>query len=392
MYLILSNYKNLIIIGNGFDLNLGYITSFKGFVIFCMYYNDLFYKRVNNHPAVLGVRLHKGVRFNSIEDIKNYKEYYEEKKDYENFKFSKCARKYFDRAVLFKKKDCDEILVMFKKMIKESYLIKYYIAIIRDLKSEDEFDKQKWKWSDVENNLLDLCQAFCGDKDETKLRFLNYYKKTRKLRSDILINEFVNTLKKDIDDFKFAFAFYLKYIVQNTNMESDQETIKKYNTRFRDNSTCILNFNYTDFSKVLNGANLYSVHGNVCNGDIVLGIDPLNSNLPSEFDILKKHEMINYEFLKEFDKNEGNIVILGHSLSNVDKYILNKVFDEFNGKVICTYHSPNEMNEKKNRIKAYVDHNNVLYYDISYEWNVIMERIGGIVNWNNILVDNVIED
>ena len=148
---MLSNYKNLIIIGNGFDLNLGYITSFKGFVIFCMY---------------------------------------------------------FDRVSLFNKKDCDEILVMFKEMIKNSYLINYYIAIISDLNSEDELDKQKWKWEDVENNLLDLCQAFCGDKDDTKLQYLNYYKKIRKLSDNILIDEFVDTLKKDIDDFKLAFGIF----------------------------------------------------------------------------------------------------------------------------------------------------------------------------------------
>lgn len=376
--------NNLLIIGNGFDVNLKYRTGFKYFIQFCLEKFDVFYDNILDKTPYFCSE-YRRPKLNSYDEFKNYEEDY---KDYvEMAKFFKSGNITYEMRSN-QNKSCFNDL---KKRINDSYLMKYYDLVDKNINDN--------RWADVENNLLDICRGYLGNCSINEKYYFEKYKEARGYNGYVSKEEFAWNFKNDIDDFKELFSRYIRNIIQSPHMQSSQEILKKYHSDLSKIKTKVLNFNYTDFNRILNGIendNIYNIHGSAKNSDIVLGIDPTDVSLPKEFDAIKKPiENVDktIEFLNDFDKNNGNIVILGHSLDSVDRYVLNGVFKDFGGKVIVAYHdrgkeeNDNKMqkSDKETKIERishlYGGNGEVVYYNIVKEWDKIIDEIDGNVFW-----------
>ena len=360
-------FKNLFIIGNGFDLNLNYNTRFKDFINFCIRF-DKFIANISEFKSSLYIRL-ENTKLNSLNDFDKdlgvKRDYiYDLPKLVSNGKIVYNGNEYESKS----------IYLDFRERINNSYLIKYYKRIIND----DIFNT----WADVEMNLTDLCKAHLGNANKEGYYYYFTYIDIRCVCKKISTAEFVNLLFEDINKFKELFSIYINSFVQIAQSQCSMDQFHKYKSSFENESTCILNFNYTNFSRLISNCAHFSVHGDVENKDIVLGINPLDKDLGNEFNILKKKCLVDLKQLSGFDNQKGRIIVLGHSLGIVDEYILKQIFDKFYGEIILTYYDSVNKDEKlKNRLSRITSNKNIKSYNIISEWAGLIKYVGGNIPW-----------
>lgn len=278
-----NKLRKIFIIGNGFDLNLGYPTRFKDFVDFCINWESFYKKEVPDKYA-------KG---DSESNIDNYKLSYKDEKQinhwYEINKLKICVDK-----------DEQNELNDLDKLIKNNGFIKY----LKENKDTIKYER----WSDFENYLFELCEM-C-DEYETQvleygenkgnfrynveffdfLRYVNvkgsYY--CRKFPTDrfivriIVKNDkikFIEKMSYELQGFSRAFNIYLKCFVYK--ME-----IPQWSLNFNE-STFVIDFNYTYFArKVFGNAKTNFIHGYQHDNNIIIGIN--GDKLNREYDLLTK--------------------------------------------------------------------------------------------------------
>lgn len=140
--------NNLLIIGNGFDINLKYRTGFKYFIQFCLEKFDVFYDNILDKTPYFCLECRRP-KLNSYDEFKNYEE---DNKDYVKMaKFFRSGNITYEMRSN-QNKSCFNDL---KKRINDSYLMKYYDLVDKNINDN--------RWADVENNLLDICRGYLGN-------------------------------------------------------------------------------------------------------------------------------------------------------------------------------------------------------------------------------------
>jgi IS1 family transposase len=282
---------NILIVGNGFDLAHGLKTDYESFLKWCKK-ND--YKKIN-----------RGTRTNVSENIwvehflfrinnkisenlgQNWTDF--EEKIYEIIKEISCNYN----------KDFKKGCIAYKDDKKKYHLNKCL------LKFESLYDNKYTEFDDIKNLIAFLYNALI---DLTHL-FEEYL--------------------KEIDYDNCQKIFDLSDIVDNA----------------RYGNFCVLSFNYTKTLQKLyniNDKNIYYIHGEIGKDNIVLAAKDFNNNenkneekTPDIFNIFQKHNQRHkYETIKAYQEllrrikfgqdpnGENNFYIIGHSLDNADKDIL----------------------------------------------------------------------
>lgn len=178
----------------------------------------------------------------------------------------------------------------------------------------------------------------------------------------------INFLYDQLREFTYAFEYYLDKIVL-----SNLDTKSKYTLSLQSGckSLSVLSFNYTDTCEKLYGKDFdikpYYVHGKInCNNDtcnLVLGThsfdnNPQNGNprsaIPYEFNVFRKHNQRHkygtieayQKLLDELPKSGQPIFhVIGHSLDETDKNILEHLFLINQNAIINIYYHDEEAQE-----------------------------------------------
>ena len=296
--------RKIFIIGNGFDLNLGYPTRFKDFVSFCSNWKS-FYDKENNDKYV------NSLNESNINDMK--------------LTFDKKTHKqvnHWDKMFNLKLY-CDDTakkeLEVLNFIINSSGMIKYLIENINYIKYE--------RWSDFENYLLELCEMceeyekqvvnryntgknYIYNKEFYKfLKFVyvknsvfsqsipNLFNVESEVRTDKL--KFIKELSEQLHSFTKAFNIYLKLFVYTMEMP-------QWSAVGNDENTYVLDFNYTHFcSKIFNKSKINYIHGYQYDDNIIIGIN--DEELSPDYDCLKKKFLRLSMNAKIRQTNQGNL-------------------------------------------------------------------------------------
>ena len=351
-----KDVRKVFIIGNGFDLSLGYPTRFKDFIDFCKNW-DAFYRRTDDEKYATDTH-ESNINEMKLSYDKNGKQV-----NHWNKTELSLLKIYCDT--------CDkQDLNTLNALIRDNGLIKYLI----NKNSVIEYDR----WSDFENYLLEICEmieeyerqliAYSKDRasgasfkcniefyDFMEYVFIenNFYSHENvdkyivetAVRIDKL--KFIQMLSEQLLDFSKAFNIYLKCFVHKIQPPQWQ-----YN--FSQDNTFVIDFNYTNVcEKIFNGAKINYVHGYLHDDNIIIGInseslsedyDPLRKNFlrlnmkvgtrqTRQTDLLGKYENID-DALAQCYRHDIRIltyvIVIGHSLSRVDWDILRNFFNADN--------------------------------------------------------------
>lgn len=363
-----NELRKIFIIGNGFDLNLGYPTRFKDFIDFCINW-DMFYKKQD---------VDKYAKSDSESNIYSFKLSYKDGKQINHWNIINELKICVD-------KDEQNELISLHGLIKNNGFIKY----LKENKDKITYER----WSDFENYLLELCEM-CEEHEQLLLqyeekkssigqitinhefyKFLTYvhnenscYSRAVIPKGDIVKTlvrndkiKFIEKMSNELQGFNKAFNIYLKCFV-------NKMTIPQWGFDF-DENTLVVDFNYTYFARrVFRNAKINYVHGYQYDNNIIIGIngDKLNreydlltkkylrlklnveNSQVNEMDVYGKYDSIE-DFISFSIRYKGvetvipsYVVVIGQSLNKVDWDIL---IDYFNDKnkykkvIICYYNS-----------------------------------------------------
>lgn len=361
--------RKIFIVGNGFDLNLGYPTRFKDFIDFCNNW-ELFYNQKDDIKYV------DSLSETNIDEFKLvYDKHNKQINQWNKINYLKlCAEK----------NEQNELMTL-DYLIKNNGFIKY----LKENKDTIMYER----WSDFENYLLELCEM-CDEHEAQVLKygedidnngrlkynveffgFLKYVNVKRSYYSQqfptdrfivrvIVKNDktkFIEEMSKELQGFNNAFNIYLKDFIYK--MSIPQWGIDC------DENVFVMDFNYTYFAnKVFDKAKINYVHGYQYDNNIIIGIN--GAKLNREYDLLTKkylrlkldvwntqvNAMSTYgkydsmeDFRSSFISDKGvkriipvYVVVIGQSLNKVDWDILIEFFSDekkYKRVIICYYNS-----------------------------------------------------
>lgn len=326
-----SNINRLIIIGNGFDLNLKLPTSYKDFLWGLIEYivdNKAFYAR---NPSPL---------FNTKGAIR---------KDIKEFALSYVINEFFE----FK-----------SPMLKIAY---------------DEIDKKNW--TDLEriyySELIKIYESIILNQDDneeqiylSKLKSLNQELSEITLLLSKYLKRVVNEHRLDIGSLE---EYYARFACPFNSEDFDDATFAKQKSEIENkipSKVLILNFNYTELFKhdfvsaywndIEQDFTVLNIHGKMSNPDsMVFGygdeFDDRYNKIEAigEDEWLKNFKSFKYFKNKDYDKLLGFIEssdfqtwIVGHSCGLSDKTLLNQIFENDHCiNIKAFYHKKKSANE-----------------------------------------------
>ena len=213
---------------------------------------------------------------------------------------------------------------------------------------------------------------------ETIIKLLEKYlieieeKSTNEINENILLNleKTIQSNTISVDHlYDLAFSSKQKFIEQGS-LDADY-TMRKFIDKFfqkdnayRPDDTLVVNFNYTNtfenYIDKLKNSDLIYIHGKLNDVDnkIIFGFgDEIDSNyrkiedlnLNNAMNYIKSVQYLktdNYRKVLDFiSLDRFQVFIMGHSCSNTDRTLLNKIFEHDNCKSILTfYYKDNEKN------------------------------------------------
>lgn len=372
--------KDLVIIGNGFDLFCGLKSKYSDF--FKYKYKNFDKNKYENDFSILKNKKSK------IDDLDKNKKGRLEELSHLNKSYQESTTPIFIQvgnlsvAIESREQELDLIhkeLTQLKKDRLElvdsffnnnkftfwDYLFMY--------KSEEDNEKFLL-WSDVESEILDKLTKI--EQDYTKDDLLEHYinsKKHRKNNDFISLSEFLlindynifDFLLEELNQFEKSFKNYLIEQI-NDNKQRYQskahELFKKIVGINENNEYYVINFNYTIPYRNLNKRKIYfmnNVHGDLSTDEVIFGIDgfsqsSINLNFftkTSRIMSLDKKEREPIPIKEEVE----NIYFFGHSLSSADySYFLSifDFYDIYNSNIKLNFvYSNHEDNAKKNMLK-----------------------------------------
>ena len=366
--------RKIFIIGNGFDLNLGYPTRFKDFVDFCINWES-FYNQKDDIKYVNSL---------SETNIDEFKLAY----DNDNEQINKWNRM-SDLKITIDRDNENELNVL-DSIIHNNGFIKYLKENIENIRYD--------RWADFENYLLELCEmsdehekriiAFAEKHaipyNHTPVHFKynkNFYAFLKYIfiensafscnvtdamdlfETNVKVDKikYIKKMQEELKNFTKAFNIYLKLFVMKMGL-------MKINGESNYEDSFVIDFNYTNYAEtIFNKSIINYIHGYQSDNNIIIGIN--GDELSAEYDMLKKKYMRlklsvenkqmndtnihgQYNDVERFksnnyERNKGverivpmYVVIIGQSLNRVDWDILIEYLNDnitFKKIIIC-YH------------------------------------------------------
>lgn len=372
--------KDLVIIGNGFDLFCGLKSKYSDF--FKYKYKNFDKNKYENDFSILKNKKSK------INDLDKNKKGRLEELSHLNKSYQESTTPIFiqvgNLSVAIESRE-QELDLIHKEL---TQLKKDRLELVDSFFNNNQFtfwdylfmykseeDNEKFLlWSDVESEILDKLTKI--EQDYTKDDLLEHYinsKKHRKNNDFISLSEFLlindynifDFLLEELNQFEKSFKNYLIEQI-NDNKQRYQskahELFKKIVGINENNEYYVINFNYTIPYTNLNKRKIYfmnNVHGDLSTDEVIFGIDgfsqsSINLNFftkTSRIMSLDKKEREPIPIKEEVE----NIYFFGHSLSSADySYFLSifDFYDIYNSNIKLNFvYSNHEDNAKKNMLK-----------------------------------------
>lgn len=374
-----KKYGTTLIIGNGFDLNLGMVTDYGSF--FKKLSADGFFTKHTNNPLLQFIKA-KGEKEKWYDFEGIIQEYATRSEQAVNLKMIDKLLPIIDKAL-----ELDE--ESFKKI--KGY--KHLCGIVLEFDSVIEYTSK--------NNYLD----FAADYDirekcvYIKKALSQYSEEQRDLVKEamrLLKDELVAFLKSaKINNEENSLAFMIFFSIMGiydagykglTMKLSDYS--KKYQGSFPDFK--IVSFNYTDtisnLVKFLQRVkfdsridletddlkeNFYRIHG-ALDSEVIFGIDS-ECDIPNAFISLRKSNHISINAKQRFSdiiENSKRIIIFGHSIYGIDyEYYADFLEKNKDTEVVVIYHNEDGKKEFENEME-----NRGVMRSINYEYIVISDH------------------
>ena len=361
--------KNVLVIGNGFDIAHGLYTKYIDFYNFC---NAI--KRVLNDKREIAIR----------EDIKE---------KLLKSEFMKSTANIINNKKIVN----DEILEKMIKICKDNYWLNCIKE--RNLSNDPH-------WCDIEGVIADEISKFSyvtKKYSSTKVRsqalmnesreiisiykkIINYTQEKQSFKTNVYL--FKEKLLSDLNDLTWMLEIYLSKFLNRKS-----KTYKFFETL---NIDYIINFNYTDTYNKLYKKNIptHFIHGKIRNNDkdtinMVFGIgDSINEEDDNyEFiEFQKYYQRIIYktgnDYAKWLDNDEiMNIFIFGHSVNEVDGDIIKRLIARKHTNIYIYYYDQQALNSivanltrilGKDMIIDYTNKNKIVFLvnDINNPFNI----------------------
>lgn len=374
-----KKYGTSLIIGNGFDLNLGMVTDYRSF--FKKLKADGFFTKHTNNPLLQFINA-KGEKENWYDFEGIIQEYATRSEQAVNLKMIDKLLPIIDKAL-----ELDE------ESFKEIKDYKHLCGIVLEFDSVIEYTSK--------NNYLD----FAADYDirekcvYIKKALSQYSEEQRDLVKEamrLLKDELVAFLKSaKINNEENSLAFMIFFSIMGiydagykglTMKLSDYS--KKYQGSFPDFK--IVSFNYTDtisnLVKFLQRIkfdsridletddlkeNFYRIHG-ALDSEVIFGIDS-ECDIPNAFISLRKSNHISINAKQRFSdiiENSKRIIIFGHSIYGIDyEYYADFLEKNKDTEVVVIYHNEDSKKEFENEME-----NRGVMRSINYEYIVISDH------------------
>lgn len=374
-----KKYGTSLIIGNGFDLNLGMVTDYRSF--FKKLKADGFFTKHTNNPLLQFINA-KGEKENWYDFEGIIQEYATRSEQAVNLKMIDKLLPIIDKAL-----ELDE------ESFKEIKDYKHLCGIVLEFDSVIEYTSK--------NNYLD----FAADYDirekcvYIKKALSQYSEEQRDLVKEamrLLKDELVAFLKSaKINNEENSLAFMIFFSIMGiydagykglTMKLSDYS--KKYQGSFPDFK--IVSFNYTDtisnLVKFLQRIkfdsridletddlkeNFYRIHG-ALDSEVIFGIDS-ECDIPNAFISLRKSNHISINAKQRFSdiiENSKRIIIFGHSIYGIDyEYYADFLEKNKDTEVVVIYHNEDGKKEFENEME-----NRGVMRSINYEYIVISDH------------------
>lgn len=374
-----KKYGTSLIIGNGFDLNLGMVTDYRSF--FKKLKADGFFTKHTNNPLLQFINA-KGEKENWYDFEGIIQEYATRSEQAVNLKMIDKLLPIIDKA-----------LELGEESFKEIKDYKHLCGIVLEFDSVIEYTSK--------NNYLD----FAADYDirekcvYIKKALSQYSEEQRDLVKEamrLLKDELVAFLKSaKINNEENSLAFMIFFSIMGiydagykglTMKLSDYS--KKYQGSFPDFK--IVSFNYTDtisnLVKFLQRIkfdsridletddlkeNFYRIHG-ALDSEVIFGIDS-ECDIPNAFISLRKSNHISINAKQRFSdiiENSKRIIIFGHSIYGIDyEYYADFLEKNKDTEVVVIYHNEDGKKEFENEME-----NRGVMRSINYEYIVISDH------------------
>lgn len=364
-------YGTTLIIGNGFDLNLGMVTDYRS------YFQELqkksFFEKNKSNPLLHFIQ-EKGEKENWYDFENIIKDYATKGKQAVYLKMIERFLPSLEQALGIDKESFDEI----KKYSPLADISSNIADIIKYAENHNEFEFA------CDTNIKAKC-------DTVKKELSDYALEQRNLVREamsILTNELKAFLNNARVGENYPIAIWMLFAVMGSygnGYKKLVESIVKYADKegyYHFPKFRIVSFNYTDtiskasdwleeksgWSLCLEMEELhdafYRIHG-CLESQIIFGIDD-NSSIPNIFMSLRKSQNIDNDAKQKFHdiiENSERIVILGHSLCGIDFEYYKSFFTENKDtEVVILYHNK----EAKESIRMSLENRGVTH-PIKYE-------------------------
>ncbi|WAJ22890.1 AbiH family protein [Lacrimispora xylanolytica] len=170
---------------------------------------------------------------------------------------------------------------------------------------------------------------------------------------------FIEKVRKNLDELIKAFRIYLNEVVTLENVKTRSKQLLDFKFDY------VVNFNYTDTYKLygVDDSSVFYVHGSIKSDNMVLGIKDSNDddldfvyfkkyfqNIQKRTGLLDRTKFAHSDIPKvlsdgSFSYNSTVIYFFGHSLSNTDGYII-KDIEVLAGKIVIYFYNQEDYESK----------------------------------------------
>lgn len=374
-----KKYGTSLIIGNGFDLNLGMVTDYGSF--FKKLSADGFFTKHTNNPLLQFIKA-KGEKEKWYDFEGIIQEYATRSEQAVNLKMIDKLLPIIDKAL-----ELDE------ESFKEIKDYKHLCGIVLEFDSVIEYTSK--------NNYLDFAADYdIREKCVYIKKALSQYseeqrdlvKEAKRLLKDELV-AFLKSAKINNEENSLAFMIFFSIMgiydagYKGLTMKLSDYS-KKYQGSFPDFK--IVSFNYTDtisnLVKFLQRIkfdsridietddlkeNFYRIHG-ALDSEVIFGIDS-ECDIPNAFISLRKSNHISINAKQRFSdiiENSKRIIIFGHSIYGIDyEYYADFLEKNKDTEVVVIYHNEDGKKEFENEME-----NRGVMRSINYEYIVISDH------------------
>lgn len=374
-----KKYGTSLIIGNGFDLNLGMVTDYRSF-FYKLNSDDFFAKHADN-PLLQFIKA-KGEKENWYDFEGIIQEYATRSEQAVNLKM-------IDKLLLI----IDKALKLDEESFKEIKGYKHLCGIVPEFDRVIEYTtKNNYLDFFTDNDIREKCEYIKKALSQYSEEQRYWVKEAMRLLKDELV-AFLKSAKINNEENSLAFMIFFSIMgiydagYKGLTMKLSDYS-KKYQGSFPDFK--IVSFNYTDtisnLVKFLQRIkfdsridletddlkeNFYRIHG-ALDSEVIFGIDS-ECDIPNAFISLRKSNHISINAKQRFSdiiENSKRIIIFGHSIYGIDyEYYADFLEKNKDTEVVVIYHNEDGKKEFENEME-----NRGVMRSINYEYIVISDH------------------